>query len=30
VAAVYRGSIIDHFARVVGLLGYSSPAFGWD
>jgi peptide/nickel transport system permease protein len=27
VAAVYRGSIIDHFARVVGLLGYSSPAF---
>jgi len=27
VAAVYRGSVIDHFARVVGLLGYSSPAF---
>ena len=26
-AAVYRGSIIDHVARVVGLLGYSSPAF---
>jgi peptide/nickel transport system permease protein len=26
-AAVYRGSIIDHVARVVGLLGYSSPTF---
>src|ERR1700680_1438520 len=26
-AAVYRGSVIDHVARVVGLLGYSSPAF---
>lgn len=26
-AAVYRGSIVDHVARVVGLLGYSSPAF---
>ena len=26
-AAVYRGSVVDHVARVVGLLGYSSPAF---
>ncbi len=26
-AAVYRGGFIDHVARVVGLLGYSSPAF---
>jgi len=26
-AAVYRGSAIDHVARVVGLLGYSSPTF---
>lgn len=26
-AAVYRGSAIDHIARVVGLLGYSSPTF---
>jgi peptide/nickel transport system permease protein len=26
-AAVYRGSVIDHVARVVGLLGYSSPTF---
>jgi peptide/nickel transport system permease protein len=26
-AAVYRGSVIDHAARVVGLLGYSSPTF---
>jgi len=26
-AAVFRGSIIDHAARVVGLLGYSSPTF---
>lgn len=26
-AAVYRGSVIDHIARVVGLLGYSSPTF---
>jgi peptide/nickel transport system permease protein len=26
-AAVYRGSAIDHLARVVGLLGYSSPTF---
>lgn len=26
-AAVYRGSWIDHVARFVGLLGYSSPAF---
>jgi len=26
-AAVYRGSIIDHIARVVGLLGYSTPSF---
>jgi peptide/nickel transport system permease protein len=27
VAAVYRGRAIDHVARVVGLLGYSSPTF---
>ncbi len=26
-AAVHRGSIIDHVARFVGLLGYSSPTF---
>lgn len=26
-AAVYRGRVVDHVARVVGLLGYSSPAF---
>ncbi len=26
-AAVYRGSAVDHIARFVGLLGYSSPAF---
>jgi peptide/nickel transport system permease protein len=26
-AAVYRGSPIDHFARVIGLLGYSVPTF---
>ncbi len=26
-AAVYRGSAIDHIARIVGLLGYSSPTF---
>jgi peptide/nickel transport system permease protein len=26
-AAVFRGSLIDHVARVVGLLGYSSPTF---
>jgi peptide/nickel transport system permease protein len=26
-AAVYRGSLIDHFARLVGLIGYSSPTF---
>src|SRR5439155_12360019 len=26
-AAVYRGSVIDHVARFVGLLGYSSPTF---
>src|SRR3954452_6380868 len=26
-AAVYRGSAIDHVARFVGLLGYSSPTF---
>jgi peptide/nickel transport system permease protein len=26
-AAVYRGSPLDHIARVVGLLGYSSPTF---
>jgi peptide/nickel transport system permease protein len=26
-AAVYRGSLVDHVARVVGLLGYSSPTF---
>ncbi len=26
-AAVYRGSAIDHFARIVGLLGYSVPTF---
>lgn len=26
-AAVYRGSPIDHFARIVGLLGYSVPTF---
>jgi peptide/nickel transport system permease protein len=26
-AAVYRGSAVDHIARVVGLLGYSSPTF---
>lgn len=26
-AAVYRGSALDHIARFVGLLGYSSPTF---
>jgi peptide/nickel transport system permease protein len=26
-AAVYRGSALDHISRFVGLLGYSSPAF---
>jgi peptide/nickel transport system permease protein len=26
-AAVFRGSPIDHIARIVGLLGYSSPTF---
>ena len=26
-AAVYRGSPLDHIARFVGLLGYSSPTF---
>lgn len=26
-AAVYRGSMIDHAARFIGLLGYSSPNF---
>jgi peptide/nickel transport system permease protein len=26
-AAVYRGSIVDHVARVVGLLGHSTPTF---
>ena len=26
-AAVYRGSPIDHFARILGLLGYSVPTF---
>ena len=26
-AAVYRGSLLDHVARFVGLLGYSSPTF---
>jgi len=26
-AAVYRGSPIDHFARIIGLLGYSVPTF---
>ena len=26
-AAVYRGSPIDHFARVIGLLGFSIPTF---
>ena len=26
-AAVYRGSPLDHIARLVGLLGYSSPTF---
>jgi peptide/nickel transport system permease protein len=26
-AAVYRGSALDHIARFIGLLGYSSPAF---
>jgi peptide/nickel transport system permease protein len=26
-AAVYRGSAVDHIARFVGLLGYSSPTF---
>ena len=26
-AAVYRGSVLDHVARFVGLLGYSSPTF---
>ena len=26
-AAVYRGSAIDHITRFVGLLGYSSPTF---
>ena len=27
VAAVFRGSPIDHITRVIGLLGYSSPTF---
>ena len=26
-AAVYRGTLVDHVARIVGLLGYSSPTF---
>lgn len=26
-AAVFRGSLIDHVARVVGLIGYSTPIF---
>ncbi len=26
-AAVYRGSVLDHVARFIGLLGYSSPNF---
>jgi peptide/nickel transport system permease protein len=26
-AAVYRGTAIDHVARIIGLLGYSSPTF---
>ena len=26
-AAVYRGTVIDHVARFFGLLGYSSPSF---
>ena len=26
-AAVYRGTALDHAARIVGLLGYSSPTF---
>lgn len=26
-AAVYRGSLLDHVARFIGLLGYSSPNF---
>lgn len=26
-SAVYRGSLLDHLARVVGLLGYSLPIF---
>ncbi len=26
-AAVYRGSPIDHLARILGLLGYSTPTF---
>ena len=26
-AAVFRGSPIDHIARIIGLLGYSSPTF---
>lgn len=26
-AAVYRGSLIDHLARLIGLLGHSSPTF---
>ena len=26
-AAVYRGTVFDHVARIVGLLGYSSPTF---
>ena len=26
-AAVFRGSAIDHIARLIGLLGYSSPTF---
>jgi peptide/nickel transport system permease protein len=26
-AAVYRGSLLDHVARFIGLLGYSSPTF---
>jgi len=26
-AAVYRGSVLDHVARFIGLLGYSSPTF---
>eukprot|EP01037_Dinobryon_pediforme_P010846 gene10846-10926_t len=26
-AAIYRGSVIDQIARVIGLLGYSTPTF---